>query len=205
MAKRLLADGAQLKPAYTTIGGAVPDQCQLHLPGHRADRTSLATGSTSSSSSTLSARRCCCSRPRAPRPPRRRRVPGRWSGDCRDRAALPSQRTLATLPRRITRGRGAAVAGDPRGDPRLRPTLEGAFRLCGFLMALAYSQQGDRITAARWFERNRSACGPPGLCSEECDVAQRHLRCRAVRRRRRRPQAGSRTVSSSTAASAVGS
>jgi len=84
-------------------------------------------------------------------------------------------------------------------------TLEGAFRLCGFLMALAYSQQGDRITAARWFERNRSACGPPGLCSEEFDVAQRHLRCRAVRRRSRRPQAGSRTVSSSTAASAVGS
>ena len=43
-------------------------------------------------------------------------------------------------------------------------------------MSLAYSQQGDHVTAARWFERNRAACGPPGLCSEEFDVRQRQLR-----------------------------
>ena len=43
-------------------------------------------------------------------------------------------------------------------------------------MALAYRQQGDRLAAARWFERNRAACGPPGLCSEEFDVRQRQLR-----------------------------
>ncbi|MGI8903363.1 MAG: glycoside hydrolase family 15 protein, partial [Solirubrobacteraceae bacterium] len=30
--------------------------------------------------------------------------------------------------------------------------------------------------AARWFERNRAACGPPGLCAEEFDVTQRQLR-----------------------------
>ena len=32
------------------------------------------------------------------------------------------------------------------------------------------------MAALRWFERNRAACGPPGLFSEEYDVAQRQLR-----------------------------
>jgi alpha,alpha-trehalase len=41
-------------------------------------------------------------------------------------------------------------------------------------MTLAYAQQGDHLTAARWFERNRAACGPPGLW-EEFDVTQRQL------------------------------
>ncbi len=58
----------------------------------------------------------------------------------------------------------------PRGD------AEGAFLLCGFWMALASQQQGDTVGAARWFERNRAACGPPGLFSEEYDVQQRQLR-----------------------------
>ncbi|MEO8750780.1 MAG: glycoside hydrolase family 15 protein [Allobranchiibius sp.] len=31
---RLLEDGPNLKPAYTTTGGPVPDQRQLHLPGY---------------------------------------------------------------------------------------------------------------------------------------------------------------------------
>jgi GH15 family glucan-1,4-alpha-glucosidase len=53
---------------------------------------------------------------------------------------------------------------------------EGAFVLCGFWTALASLQRGDRIEAARWFERNRAACGPPGLYSEEYDVSQRQLR-----------------------------
>ena len=48
--------------------------------------------------------------------------------------------------------------------------------LCGFLMALAAHQQGDTLAAMRWFERNRAACGPPGLFSEEYDVTQRQLR-----------------------------
>jgi alpha,alpha-trehalase len=43
-------------------------------------------------------------------------------------------------------------------------------------MALAAHQQGDAIAAARRFERNRAACGPPGLFSEEYDVSQRQLR-----------------------------
>jgi GH15 family glucan-1,4-alpha-glucosidase len=43
-------------------------------------------------------------------------------------------------------------------------------------MSLSYAQQGDLVTAARWFERSRAACGPAGLFSEEYDVAQRQLR-----------------------------
>jgi GH15 family glucan-1,4-alpha-glucosidase len=54
--------------------------------------------------------------------------------------------------------------------------FEGAFVLCGFQMALVSHQQGDRVEAARWFERNRGAVGPPGLYAEEFDVVQRQLR-----------------------------
>ncbi|MBV9649387.1 MAG: glycoside hydrolase family 15 protein [Pseudonocardiales bacterium] len=63
-----------------------------------------------------------------------------------------------------------------RQDPRSLREAEGAFLLCGFLMALAAHQQRDAIAAARWYERNRAACGPPGLFSEEYDVRQRQLR-----------------------------
>ena len=63
-----------------------------------------------------------------------------------------------------------------RQDPRPLGQAEGAFVLCGFLMALTAHQQGDRVGAARWFERNRAACGPPGLFSEEYDVRQRQMR-----------------------------
>jgi GH15 family glucan-1,4-alpha-glucosidase len=63
-----------------------------------------------------------------------------------------------------------------RPDERPLGEAEGAFLLCGFIMSLAYGQQGDTVAAARWFERNRAACGPPGLLSEEFDVKQRQLR-----------------------------
>lgn len=53
---------------------------------------------------------------------------------------------------------------------------EGAFLLCGYVMALAEHQQGDAWRAVRWFERNRAACGPPGLFTEEFDVVERQLR-----------------------------
>jgi hypothetical protein len=94
--------------------------------------------------------------------------------------------------------RGALPADDPRStatlhaitdqltddgycyryQPDERPLgqSEGAFLLCGFWLALAHRQQGDAVAAARWFERNRAACGPPGLLSEEFDVRQRQLR-----------------------------
>jgi hypothetical protein len=63
-----------------------------------------------------------------------------------------------------------------RHDRRPLGQAEGAFLLCGFLTAMAAHQHGDRTDAARWFERNRAACGPPGLFSEEYDVTQRQLR-----------------------------
>ncbi len=53
---------------------------------------------------------------------------------------------------------------------------EGAFLLCGFMLALAELRQGREQAAARRFERNRAACGPPGLYAEEYDVEQRQLR-----------------------------
>lgn len=60
--------------------------------------------------------------------------------------------------------------------PRQLGEMEGAFLLCGFIMTMADWQQGNESAAMRWFERNRAACGPPGLFSEEYDVAQRQLR-----------------------------
>ncbi|MEU9044271.1 MULTISPECIES: glycoside hydrolase family 15 protein [unclassified Kitasatospora] len=63
-----------------------------------------------------------------------------------------------------------------RHDRRPLQDAEGAFLLCGFLVALAHHQQGNQAEALRWFERNRAACGPPGLYAEEFDVAQRQLR-----------------------------
>jgi GH15 family glucan-1,4-alpha-glucosidase len=63
-----------------------------------------------------------------------------------------------------------------RHDNRPLSAAEGAFTLCGFQLALAAHQQGDAVGAARWFERNRAACGPPGLFAEEYDVVQRQLR-----------------------------
>jgi hypothetical protein len=94
--------------------------------------------------------------------------------------------------------RGALPPEDPRTQQTLRAYLaeltqdgyayrfrhgkgplghaEGAFLLCGFIVALALHQQGQELQAARWFERNRAACGSPGLYSEEYDVAERQLR-----------------------------
>ncbi len=94
------------------------------------------------------------------------------------RGALPADdpRSLAT---------SAAVRADLgsegyvyrfRHDRRPLAQAEGAFLLCGFLTAMATHQEGDAVGAARWFERNRAACGPPGLFSEEYDVEQRQLR-----------------------------
>jgi GH15 family glucan-1,4-alpha-glucosidase len=61
-------------------------------------------------------------------------------------------------------------------DARPLGAAEGAFLLCGFIMSLASWQQGQDVEAFRWFERNRAACGPPGLLAEEYDVRQRQLR-----------------------------
>lgn len=63
-----------------------------------------------------------------------------------------------------------------RHDERPLEQAEGAFLLCGFVMALAEHRQGHPVEAYRWFERNRAACGASGLYAEEFDIAQRQLR-----------------------------
>lgn len=63
-----------------------------------------------------------------------------------------------------------------RHDERELSRSEGAFLLCGFDMALSLHQRGDRVEALRWFERNRCACGSPGLFTEEYGVEERQLR-----------------------------
>ncbi|MER6470871.1 glycoside hydrolase family 15 protein [Streptomyces collinus] len=94
------------------------------------------------------------------------------------RGALPADdpRTRATL------GACRARLADDyflyrfRHDDRPLREAEGAFLLCGFLMARAEHQQGNTVDAHRWFERNRGACGASGLYAEEFDIAQRQLR-----------------------------
>jgi GH15 family glucan-1,4-alpha-glucosidase len=63
-----------------------------------------------------------------------------------------------------------------RHDGRALDQAEGAFLLCGFWMALVEHALENPVAAAHWFERNRSACGPAALYTEEYDVHQRQLR-----------------------------
>jgi len=94
------------------------------------------------------------------------------------RGALPaddprSRATLETYLAELTReGHGYRF----RVDERALGAAEGAFLLCNFVTALACHQQGDALTARHFFERARSACGPPGLLAEEYDVTERQLR-----------------------------
>ena len=115
---------------------------------------------------------------------------GRWQrapGDSRVDAALlipamrgavpaDDPRSLATLTAAIDELGRDGYMYRFRHDERPLGQAEGAFLLCGFLTALALHQQGREVEANRWFERNRAACGPPGLFSEEFDVAQRQMR-----------------------------
>jgi len=63
-----------------------------------------------------------------------------------------------------------------RHDGRPLEEAEGAFLFCGFVAALAAQQLGRPVEARAWFERNRAACGSPGLLTEEFDVGERQLR-----------------------------
>ncbi|WP_335972481.1 glycoside hydrolase family 15 protein [Streptomyces sp. CA2R106] len=94
------------------------------------------------------------------------------------RGALPAAdpRTRATLAEVRRRLVDDGYVYRFRHDSRPLGEAEGAFLLCGFVMALAEHQQGRTVSARHFFERNRAACGSPGLFAEEYDVAQRQLR-----------------------------
>ena len=264
VAERLLADGPDLKPAYTVDGGKVPDERRLHLPGYpggydkvgnwvnqqfqldafgealllfaaaaRHDRldsdhwqaaeTAIAAiqkrgaepdaGIWELDDRRWAHSRLTCAaglRAMAAVAPAAQGAP--WSGladalvadvsaDClhpsgRWQRAPDDERVDAAL---LLPGiRGATPAGDPRtlatleavtaelsqdgylyryrADDRPLGQAEGAFLLCGFAMALTLHQHGQEVAAARWFERNRAACGTPGLLSEEYDITQRQVR-----------------------------
>lgn len=94
------------------------------------------------------------------------------------RGAVPADdpRTVQTLGDYLTDLTRDGYAYRFRHDERPLGDAEGAFLLCGFVTALALHQQGREADAVGWFERNRAACGAPGLYSEEYDIAERQLR-----------------------------
>jgi GH15 family glucan-1,4-alpha-glucosidase len=262
--ERLLADGPQLKPAYTIAGGPVPDERQLRLPGYpggydkignwvnhqfqldafgealllfaaaaRHDR--LDSGHWQAVEAAIAAiqkrgsepdagiweldnrhwahsRLTCAAGLRAIAAAAPPSQGASWSGladgmvadvtaDClhssgRFQRAPDDERVDAALLLPIIRG--AVPIGDPRAlatieavatdlgqdgylyrfraDDRPLGESEGAFLLCGFAMALTEHQHDRQVEAVRWFERNRAACGTPGLLTEEYDVTQRQVR-----------------------------
>jgi GH15 family glucan-1,4-alpha-glucosidase len=263
--ERLLEHGPDLKPAYTTTGGRVPDERRLDLPGYPGGRDVVgnwvneqfqldtfgeclllfaaaaqhdhldADGWRAAETAVAAIESCwqekdagiweldpdawthsrliCAAGLRAisGRGPGRERAArwlalaevitahtsahalhpsGRWQRSPTDErldAALllpairgaiahDDPRSLATLQAVARELTEDGYAYRYRPDERPLGESEGAFLLCGFQMSLACGQQGDAVAAARWFERNRAACGPPGLLSEEFDVTQRQLR-----------------------------
>jgi alpha,alpha-trehalase len=63
-----------------------------------------------------------------------------------------------------------------RHDERPLPDAEGAFLLCGFLVALTHHALGHAVDARSWYDTTRSATGPAQLFSEEYDAIQHQLR-----------------------------
>lgn len=94
------------------------------------------------------------------------------------RGAVPADdpRSTATLDGFLAELADDHFAYRFRHDERPLPHAEGAFVMCGFVVAMAEHQQGRTGSAFRWFERNRAACGPAGLYAEEYDTAQREMR-----------------------------
>ncbi|MER7705766.1 glycoside hydrolase family 15 protein [Kitasatospora sp. NPDC097605] len=90
--------------------------------------------------------------------------------------AADDPRTVATLRACRAELTDGHYAYRFRHDDRPLAEAEGAFVLCGFMMALALHQQGEAVEAARWFEAARGCCGSAGLFAEEYDIAQRQLR-----------------------------
>ncbi len=262
---RLLADRAQLAPAYTAAGGEVPDQRDLDLPGYPGGFDRI--GNWVNKQFQLDAfgealllyadaARCDALDPEAWRAAEiaADAVAARWTEpdagiwEIENRLWTHSRLTAAAGLRAIcqaaplARARGdwlaladkivaatASAATHPDGywqrapddpaldgslllaalrgavpadDPRTVATIEayqtqltvdgyayrfrqgeghlsdeeGSFTLCGFLMAMALQQQGDRVGARGWWERSRASCGPAMLYSEEYDVIEHQMR-----------------------------
>ncbi len=265
VSERVLADGPDVKPAYTTLGGPVPDEKPLKLPGYPGGSDvagnhanvqfqldalgeSLILLAAAARHDHLDADGWRAAETAAAAIGARWRDPeaGIWELDDKNwtesrlicvaglhaisKVGAPASRvgdwlaladtilaeTASTSTHPTGRWqrapddegldsalllppvRGAVAADDPRTLATLRALedeladdhylyrfrqgpgplaqAEGAFLLCGFTMALAQHQQGNEVAAVRWFERNRAACGPPGLYTEEYDVTQRQLR-----------------------------
>jgi len=94
------------------------------------------------------------------------------------RGAVPPDdpRSVATLQAYLTDLTQDGYAYRFRHDQRPLAEAEGSFLLCGFLVALSLHQLGRHTEARGWFERTRTACGPPQLLSEEFDPQQHQLR-----------------------------
>ncbi len=94
------------------------------------------------------------------------------------RGALPQgdPRSSATLTAVISDLTSDGYTYRFRHDERRLQEAEGAFLLCGFWLALAAHQTGRDAEAIANFERNRAACGPAGLLTEEFDVVERQVR-----------------------------
>jgi GH15 family glucan-1,4-alpha-glucosidase len=94
------------------------------------------------------------------------------------RGALPADdpRTVATVRAVRDELEEEGFVYRYRVDHKELGEVEGAFALCGFMLALAEAEQGMTTDALRRFERTRSACGTTGLFTEEYDVKQRQLR-----------------------------
>ena len=90
--------------------------------------------------------------------------------------AQDDPRSVATLEaylRELTRD---GYAYRFRHDERPLPDAEGAFVLCGFLVALSHHSRGELVAARSWYEATRAATGPPQLFSEEYDAVQHQMR-----------------------------
>ena len=103
--------------------------------------------------------RCCCRPCAAPCPPTDPRVGGDAAGG--GRGARP---TTAT----------STASGTTTAPARRRPRARSCCAGSGWRWPP--TSRAVRRRRLRWFERNRAACGPPGLFTEEYDVTQRQMR-----------------------------
>jgi GH15 family glucan-1,4-alpha-glucosidase len=94
------------------------------------------------------------------------------------RGAVPADdpRTIATLRAYVRELTEGGYAYRFRHGPGPLGDAEGSFLLCGFVMAMALAQQGDRVEALRWWERMKASCGSPTLYSEEYDITEHQMR-----------------------------